>query len=104
MVHSHHVYLNMKTSRIFFLPVPKPTLIPKSIILLTSRMPRLKLRERDHNIVAVDMKHRPLTTTLTSHRIVKLQFVNTERATNATTNAVLSPEILNKGYNFSQAY
>ena len=50
MIHSHHVYLDMKTSRIFFLPVPKPTLIPKLIILLTSRMPRLKLREREITI------------------------------------------------------
>ena len=67
MIHSHHVYLDMKTSRIF-LPVPKPTLIPKLIILLTSRMPPLKLRERDHNKLAVKEKHRPLITTL---RIVK---------------------------------
>ena len=104
MIHSHHVYLDMKTSRIVFLPVPKPTLIPKSIILLTSRMPRLKLRERDHNIVVVDMKHRPLTTTLTSHRIVKLQFVNTERATNVTTKGALSRNFWTKGYNFSQAH
>jgi len=61
-------------------------------------------RERDHNIVVVDMKHRPLTTTLTSLRIVKLQFVNTERATNVTTNGALSRNFSTKGYNFSQAH
>ena len=67
VIHSHHVCLDVKACRIF-LPVPKPTLIPKLIILLTSRMPPLKLRERDHNKLAVKEKHRPLITTL---RIVK---------------------------------